>query len=89
MTAGVDVAGRAVLVAGAGVSGLAAAEALAGAGARVTVSDDDPSKLAALAPGVGRCASDEIPDGTDLVVTSPGRRPDHALVAAAATRCRP
>ncbi|RZT85173.1 UDP-N-acetylmuramoylalanine--D-glutamate ligase [Pseudonocardia sediminis] len=78
--------GRAVLVAGAGISGLAAVDALVAGGALVTVSDDDPTKLAALPDGVGGCASDEIPAGTEVIVTSPGRRPDHALVAAAAAR---
>jgi UDP-N-acetylmuramoylalanine--D-glutamate ligase len=72
-----------VLVAGAGISGLAAAEALVEAGAQVTVSDAVPERLRDLPHGCtpGREA---IVPGTDLVVTSPGRRPDHPLVAEAA-----
>ncbi|MDN5917775.1 MAG: UDP-N-acetylmuramoyl-L-alanine--D-glutamate ligase [Pseudonocardia sp.] len=75
-----------MLVAGAGVSGIAAAEVLGAAGAAVTVSDDDPAKLAALPEGAGGLPSAEIPEGTEVVVTSPGRPPDHPLVAAAAAR---
>nr|WP_211177685.1 UDP-N-acetylmuramoyl-L-alanine--D-glutamate ligase [Pseudonocardia acidicola] len=82
-----DLAGRRVLVAGAGISGLAAAEALLALGARVTVTDDNPAGLADLPPGAEPgAAPDDIPDGTVLIVTGPGRRPDHPLVAAAAAR---
>lgn len=76
---------RNVLVAGAGVSGRSAAEALVAAGARVTVTDAAEHRLAELAdtgadlvPGLT-----EPPAGTDLVVTSPGWRPGVPLLAAA------
>jgi UDP-N-acetylmuramoylalanine--D-glutamate ligase len=73
-----------VLVAGAGVSGLAAAAALVELGARVTVSDANPDALGDLPAGVEAAADEALPRGTRLVVTGPGRRPDHPLVAAAA-----
>jgi UDP-N-acetylmuramoylalanine--D-glutamate ligase len=80
-----DLSGAPVLVAGAGVSGLAAAAALVEVGARVTVTDARPAALADLPPGaVAGGDPDALPAGTALVVTSPGRRPDHPLVAAAA-----
>uniref|UniRef100_UPI001FE4F0CB Mur ligase family protein n=1 Tax=Pseudonocardia nigra TaxID=1921578 RepID=UPI001FE4F0CB len=80
-----DLSGARVLVAGAGVSGLAAAAALVDVGARVTVTDAVPTRLADLPPGAEPGGDpDAIPPGTALVVTSPGRRPDHPLVAAAA-----
>ncbi|MBL8925664.1 MAG: UDP-N-acetylmuramoyl-L-alanine--D-glutamate ligase [Pseudonocardia sp.] len=74
-----------VLVAGAGISGLAAAAALVELGARVTVVDANPAALADLPEGAVAGAGEDVPSGTRLVVTGPGRRPDHALVAAAAT----
>jgi UDP-N-acetylmuramoylalanine--D-glutamate ligase len=78
--------GARVLVAGAGVSGLAAAAALVELGARVTVTDARPATLGDLPPGAEPGDDpDAVPPGTALVVTSPGRRPDHPLVAAAAT----
>ena len=78
-------AGAEVLVAGAGVSGLAAAAALAELGARVSVSDAVPARLADLPAGMRAArADDPLPPGTALVVTGPGRRPDHPLVATAA-----
>ncbi|WP_433869631.1 UDP-N-acetylmuramoyl-L-alanine--D-glutamate ligase [Saccharopolyspora sp. CA-218241] len=80
--------GRDVLVAGAGVSGRSAAEALLAAGAEVTVTDSSADRLAALAslqvqgarlvPGLTA-----PPAGAELVVTSPGWRPDAPLLAAA------
>ena len=73
-----------VLVAGAGISGLAAAAALVELGARVTVVDANPAALADLPDGAVAGAGEDLPAGTRLVVTGPGRRPDHALVAAAA-----
>ena len=45
--------GARVLVAGAGVSGLAAAEELVAIGAEVTVTDAVPARLADLPPGAG------------------------------------
>ena len=78
-------AGATVLVAGAGVSGLATAEALVRIGARVVVTDAVPERLAGLPAGAEAGDDpDRLPAGTTLVVTSPGRRPDHPLVAAAA-----
>ncbi len=91
-----NVRGLRVVVAGAGVSGLAAAQALVALGAWVTVTDDDPTKLAELAElpagaeaaagGVDVGGSGGLPPDTALVVTSPGRRPDHPLVAETAAR---
>ena len=75
---------RTVLVAGAGVSGLATAEVLLAEGDRVLVSDDRASALASLPPGAE--PAEGLPEGVDLVVTGPGRRPDHPLVAEAAAR---
>ena len=82
-----DLAGMPVLVAGAGTSGAAAARALHGLGAMVTVTDrSDGDRMAALAAeGVAAVPGIQIPPtGTALVVTSPGWRPDHPLFAAAA-----
>ncbi|MEU5850374.1 UDP-N-acetylmuramoyl-L-alanine--D-glutamate ligase, partial [Saccharopolyspora shandongensis] len=80
--------GRKVLVAGAGVSGRSAAEALLAAGAAVTVTDASADRLVALASLQAQGAQlvaglVEPPAGTDLVVTSPGWRPDAPLLAAA------
>src|SRR4051812_49572012 len=77
-----------VLVAGAGISGRAAAAALVELGARVTVTDASPAALADLPAGAvaGPVSGggEELPAGTRLVVTGPGRRPHHPLVAGAA-----
>jgi UDP-N-acetylmuramoylalanine--D-glutamate ligase len=83
-------AGRAVCVAGAGVSGLAAARALATRGARVTLVDarDDEvmrAKITSLPQVTLRLGDGEtLPDGTELVVTSPGWKPTAPLLLAAA-----
>jgi UDP-N-acetylmuramoylalanine--D-glutamate ligase len=77
-------AGEPVLVAGAGISGLAAARALLALGARVTVTDAVPERLAELPDGAVPGIDGEVPPGTRLIVTGPGRRPDHPLAAAAA-----
>ncbi|MEP6981082.1 MAG: UDP-N-acetylmuramoyl-L-alanine--D-glutamate ligase [Nakamurella sp.] len=80
-------AGRAVLVAGAGTSGLSAARYLVGQGAEVIVADDraGSAALAGWAVPVPVIAGLAAPaPGTDLVVTSPGWRPDTPLLAAAA-----
>ncbi|CAM05037.1 UDP-N-acetylmuramoylalanine--D-glutamate ligase [Saccharopolyspora erythraea NRRL 2338] len=76
-----------MLVAGAGVSGRSAAEALLAAGASVTVSDASSDRLVALASLQAQGAElvpglTEPPEGTDLVVTSPGWRPESPLLAA-------
>ncbi|MGW1677848.1 UDP-N-acetylmuramoyl-L-alanine--D-glutamate ligase [Saccharopolyspora sp. NPDC002376] len=81
--------GLKVLVAGAGVSGRSAAEALLAAGAAVTVTDGSADRLAALASLQSQGAElvpglTEPPAGTDLVVTSPGWRPDAPLLVASA-----
>lgn len=84
--------GKHITVAGLGVSGVSAARALAGLGARVTVVDGgDGEALRERAAALGaegvtvRLADAEtLPEGTDLVVTSPGWRPDSPLFAAAA-----
>ncbi|MBV9312757.1 MAG: UDP-N-acetylmuramoyl-L-alanine--D-glutamate ligase [Pseudonocardia sp.] len=77
--------GRLVLVAGAGLSGLAAARALVELGARVIVADDAARRLASLPPGcVGELKLVVPPCDLALVVTSPGWRPDNPLLTAAA-----
>ncbi|GAA2724876.1 MULTISPECIES: UDP-N-acetylmuramoyl-L-alanine--D-glutamate ligase [Streptomyces] len=84
--------GKHITVAGLGVSGVSAARALAGLGARVTVVDGGDGEVlrerAAFLDSQGitvRLAdADTLPEGTDLVVTSPGWRPDSPLFAAAA-----
>ncbi len=77
--------GRPVLVAGAGVSGVAAARALLELGARVTVCDTATDRLAALPDGCVPVSGLAAPPvDTVLVVTSPGWRPDNPLLRAAA-----
>ncbi len=83
-----------VCVAGLAVSGLAAARALAARGAQVTVVDArdgaaEQARAAELAPlGVechlGPAAVTEVPGETKLVITSPGWRPRHPMLRAAA-----
>ncbi|ONI88477.1 UDP-N-acetylmuramoyl-L-alanine--D-glutamate ligase [Saccharothrix sp. ALI-22-I] len=81
-------AGRHVLVAGAGVTGRSAAEALLAADAVVTVTDGSADRLAALEqllPGVTLVPGLVTPPpATELVVTSPGWRPSSPLLVAAA-----
>jgi UDP-N-acetylmuramoylalanine--D-glutamate ligase len=82
--------GRSVCVAGAGISGQAAARVLAAHGARVTLVDarDDKTlrdKIAVPGVVVRLGDGDTLPDDTDLVVTSPGWRPGTPLLAAAAS----
>jgi len=85
-----------ILVTGLGVSGFAAADALSERGAIVTVVSADAT------PAIGERARIleildvdvrlgpehllDVPEGTELVVTSPGFRPDHPLLLAAAAR---
>ena len=84
--------GLPVCVAGLGVSGRAAARVLASRGARVTVVDardgdeqrGHAAELEALGAVVRLGDGDSLPEGTGLVVTSPGWRPDAPLLAAAA-----
>lgn len=78
-----------MLVAGARVTGMSAARVLAELGAEVTVTDSSPAQLAALAATPLKSAVrlavglTTPPPGTDLVVTSPGFRPDVPLLVAA------
>ena len=84
---GQGVAGRTVLVAGLGVSGAAAARALLIAGAHVRLTDAaTPDVLTELtAAGASWLGPlDSVPSGIDLVVTSPGWRPDAPLLVDAA-----
>ena len=80
---------RTVLVAGLGVSGAAAARVLLDRGARVLLADAArPSAVDPLlesgAEWLGALA--EVPAGVQLVVTSPGWRPDSPLLVDAARR---
>ncbi|PRX46479.1 UDP-N-acetylmuramoylalanine--D-glutamate ligase [Prauserella shujinwangii] len=81
-----ELAGRHILVAGAGVTGRSVTAALAGSGAEVTVTDGDRDRLAALAGSGARLEPGLTapPEGTSLVVTSPGWRPSSPLLTAAA-----
>ncbi|HZG04196.1 MAG TPA: UDP-N-acetylmuramoyl-L-alanine--D-glutamate ligase [Streptomyces sp.] len=87
-----DFAGRRITVAGLGVSGASAARALARRGALVTVVDggDGERQRAAAAElerdGIAVRLGDgtTLPEGTELVVTSPGWKPDSPLFTAAA-----
>ena len=77
--------GLQVVVAGAGVSGAAAARVLRDLGARVTVADASEERAEPLrAEGLAVADLAEPPPGTALVVTSPGWRPDAPLLVAAA-----
>ncbi|TYP88312.1 UDP-N-acetylmuramoyl-L-alanine--D-glutamate ligase [Blastococcus xanthinilyticus] len=83
------VVGRTALVAGLGVSGAAAARVLLASGAHVLLTDAaQPPVVTELtdAGGTWLGAVEELPDGVDLVVTSPGWRPDSPLLADAAAR---
>ncbi|MER7399360.1 UDP-N-acetylmuramoyl-L-alanine--D-glutamate ligase [Streptomyces sp. NPDC000151] len=89
---GQDFAGQRITVAGLGVSGISAARALAGLGAHVTVVDGgDGEKQRATAAELEKSGiavrlgdGETLPEGTDLVVTSPGWKPSSPLFAAAA-----
>ncbi|MEU4272474.1 UDP-N-acetylmuramoyl-L-alanine--D-glutamate ligase [Streptomyces sp. NPDC026092] len=84
--------GKRVTVAGLGVSGIPAARVLHGLGAVVTVvndGDDERSRaqaeeLRAEGITVRLGDGDTLPEGTELIVTTPGWRPDKPLFAAAA-----
>ncbi|MGW7083142.1 UDP-N-acetylmuramoyl-L-alanine--D-glutamate ligase [Streptomyces sp. NPDC054871] len=84
--------GKNVTVAGLGVSGIPAARVLNGLGAVVTVvndGDDERSRTQAeelRAEGISVRLGDgaTLPEGTELVVTTPGWQPDKPLFAAAA-----
>ncbi|MFJ2190380.1 UDP-N-acetylmuramoyl-L-alanine--D-glutamate ligase [Kitasatospora sp. NPDC087861] len=86
-----DFANLPVVVAGLGVSGISAARVLHGLGARVTVVDGGSgagltaraAELEALGVAVRLGDGDSLPEGTRLIVTSPGWAPGSALFAAA------
>ena len=86
-----DLAGRHVTVAGLGVSGVPAARALRGLGASVTVvngSDGAPQRAQAaelepLGITVRLGDGDTLPEGTELIVTTPGWKPTSPLFLAA------
>ncbi|MFE1949027.1 UDP-N-acetylmuramoyl-L-alanine--D-glutamate ligase [Streptomyces sp. NPDC059524] len=86
--------GKHITVAGLGVSGVSAARALAGLGASVTVVDGGDSEThrekAALLADEGIAVrlgdAETLPEGTELVVTSPGWKPSSPLFAAAAAK---
>ncbi len=84
-----DLTGRTVLVAGLGVSGAAAARVLLDRDARVLLTDAAEPPVVAELVSAGATwlgALDAVPEATDLVVTSPGWRPDAPLLADAARR---
>ena len=82
--------GKRVLVTGWGVTGRALIEPLRELGAHITVSDGSPSAaVEAQARHVSFATADELTadgglDGVELVVTSPGWRPDSPVLSAAA-----
>ncbi|MDX3642706.1 UDP-N-acetylmuramoyl-L-alanine--D-glutamate ligase [Streptomyces sp. MB09-02B] len=86
-----DWQGKHVTVAGLGVSGIPAAKVLHGLGAVVTVvndGDDERARaqaadLEALGITVRLGDGTTLPEGTDLVVTAPGWKPDKPLFTAA------
>jgi len=84
-----DLRGATVLVAGLGVSGVAAARVLLDLGSRVALSDAQERPVVAELTAAGATWLGElavVPEGTTLVVTSPGWRPDSPLLADAARR---
>ncbi|MEV8586284.1 UDP-N-acetylmuramoyl-L-alanine--D-glutamate ligase [Streptomyces sp. NPDC051180] len=92
VTEQLDWNGKKVTVAGLGVSGIPAARVLAARGALVTVvndGDDERSRAQAAeleAEGITVRLGDgaTLPTGTELIVTTPGWRPDKPLFTAAA-----
>jgi UDP-N-acetylmuramoylalanine--D-glutamate ligase len=83
--------GKHVTVAGLGVSGVPAAKVLHGLGAHVTVVNDgaderartQAAELEALGVTVRLGDGDTLPEGTELIVTAPGWKPDKPLFTAA------
>jgi UDP-N-acetylmuramoylalanine--D-glutamate ligase len=83
-----------ILVTGLGISGFAAADALSERGAIVTVVSADATaaigerarilEILDVDVRLGPEHLLDVPEGTELVVTSPGFRPDHPLLLAAA-----
>ncbi|ANH91102.1 MULTISPECIES: UDP-N-acetylmuramoyl-L-alanine--D-glutamate ligase [unclassified Streptomyces] len=86
-----DWQGKNVTVAGLGVSGIPAAKVLHGLGAHVTVVNDgdderaraQAAELRTLGVTVRLGDGDTLPEGTELIVTTPGWRPDKPLFLAA------
>jgi UDP-N-acetylmuramoylalanine--D-glutamate ligase len=86
-----DWSGVHVVVAGIGVSGFAAADVLLGLGATVTVvdgKDDEAAReralvLETLGATVRLGEAEALPEGADVVVTSPGWKPSSPLLVAA------
>ncbi len=81
--------GRSVLVCGVGVAGASAARALLGLGARVslTATAESPSVAGLVEAGAGWLGSRKaVPDGVELVVTSPGVPPTDPVLCSAADR---
>ncbi len=83
--AGTRLTGAHVLVAGARRTGASVVDVLLEIGATVTVADADPGQLASLGDRAAAVTTDiaALPPGCDLVVTSPGFRPDSPLARAA------
>jgi UDP-N-acetylmuramoylalanine--D-glutamate ligase len=88
----VELRDRNVTVAGLGVSGVPAAKVLHGLGARVTVVNDgdderaraQAAELTDLGIAVRLGDGDTLPEGTELIVTTPGWKPTKPLFTAAA-----
>ncbi|PAZ09261.1 UDP-N-acetylmuramoyl-L-alanine--D-glutamate ligase [Streptomyces sp. SA15] len=94
-----ELKGKHVTVAGLGVSGIPAAKVLHGLGAHVTVvNDGDDERARAQAAelealgitvrlgdtaSISGSAAGTLPEGTELIVTTPGWKPDKPLFAAA------
>ncbi|MFI1926521.1 MULTISPECIES: UDP-N-acetylmuramoyl-L-alanine--D-glutamate ligase [unclassified Streptomyces] len=86
-----DWQGKNVTVAGLGVSGIPAAKVLHGLGAKVTVVNDgddarareQAAELQALGVTVRLGDGATLPEGTELIVTAPGWKPDKPLFTAA------
>ncbi|MFE1750783.1 UDP-N-acetylmuramoyl-L-alanine--D-glutamate ligase [Streptomyces anandii] len=86
-----DWQGKNVTVAGLGVSGIPAARVLHGLGAKVTVVNDgdderartQAAELESLGVTVRLGDGDTLPEGTELIVTAPGWKPDKPLFLAA------
>ena len=91
-----DWSGVRVVVAGMGVSGFAAADNLTHLGARVTALDESTDgdreekktllEILGAVVRLGPGSTATLPDDVDLVITSPGWRPDAPLLAQATER---
>ena len=91
-----DWSGLRVVVAGLGISGFAAADALSERGAVVTAVSADATpaiierarilEILDVDVRLGPEHLRDLPEGAELVVTSPGLRPDHPMLLAASAR---